>query len=80
MSKFTRILHLLFVDDVLIISKVNITEWKVITRLINSFCRAFGMTVNQQKSSIHGEGIPDGELNSFKAILPYTFNELSVGF
>jgi hypothetical protein len=55
-------------------------EWQVINKLIISFCKASGLTVNHLKSTVHHEGISDTELSSYKNILPYTFNELSSGF
>jgi len=79
-SKLTRILYLLFVDNVLILSKASIMEWQVITRLISHFFKASRMTVNQRKSSIHFEGISKLELNCFKSFMPYTFNVLSTSF
>jgi hypothetical protein len=36
-SRMVRILHLLFVDDVLIMSKASFTEWKEIHTLLNAF-------------------------------------------
>jgi hypothetical protein len=79
-SKMTRILHLMFVDNVLILSKASMLEWKVIAILISHFCKASGLSVNQSKYTIHFERLSDLELNSFKTILPYTFSELSIGF
>jgi hypothetical protein len=79
-STMTRILHLLFADDVLILSKASLSEWQVIINLINHFCKASGLTVNPLKSTIHYEGVPEIELNCFKIFLPYTFSELSLGF
>jgi hypothetical protein len=79
-SNLTRILHLLFVDDVLILSKASIMEWQEINRLISLFCSASGLTVNQKKSTIHHEGISDLELISYKSFLPYTCSDLSEGF
>jgi hypothetical protein len=79
-SRMTRILHLMFVDDVLILSKASLSEWKVIASLISCFCKASGLSVNQTKSTIHFEGLSDLELNPFKTFLPYTFNDLSLGF
>jgi hypothetical protein len=79
-SRLTRILHLLFVDDVLILSKASMAEWKLILSLINDFFQASGIAVNQNKSTVHYEGLSDMELPLFKSFLPYTFSELALGF
>jgi hypothetical protein len=65
-SRLTRILHLLFADDVLILSKANLSEWQVINNLIILFCKASGLTVNPLKSTVHHEGISETELSSYK--------------
>jgi hypothetical protein len=39
-SRLTNILHLLFVDDVLILSKACLREWKEIMSIIDLFCNA----------------------------------------
>jgi hypothetical protein len=79
-SILTIILHLLFVDDVLIFSKACLAEWQVIDSLIRCFCKASGLSVNLTKSTVHFEGLSDLELNPFKTLLPYTFSDLSLGF
>jgi hypothetical protein len=79
-SKLTKILHLLFVDDVLILSKASLIEWRVIDSIINFFCKASGLSMNLNKSTVHFEGLTDLELNIFKTLLPYSFNDLSFGF
>lgn len=58
-SRLTKILHLLFVDDVLILSKESLTEWKVIDNIINLFCKASGLSVNINKYTVHFEGLSD---------------------
>jgi hypothetical protein len=78
-SRLTKILHLLFADDVLILSKGSLSELKVINTLITHFCNASGLTVNPLKSTVHHEGISETELSSYKRFLPYTFNDLSSG-
>jgi hypothetical protein len=79
-SRLSRILHLIFADDVLILSKASLSEWQVINTLITHFCNASGLTVNPQKSTIHHEGISETDLSSYKNFLPYTFSKLSSGF
>jgi hypothetical protein len=79
-SRLTKILHLLFVDDVLILSKASLLEWRVIDSLIILSYKASGLLVNLYKSTVHFEGLLDIELNNFKSLLPYSFSDLSLGF
>jgi hypothetical protein len=37
-SRFIRILHLFFVDDILILTNDSLSEWKEINRVLNHFC------------------------------------------
>jgi hypothetical protein len=48
-SRLIKILHLLFVDDILIMTKASIAEWKEIKRVLNVFCSATGLLINAQK-------------------------------
>jgi len=79
-SRLTRILHLLVADNVLILSKANLSEWQLINNLIALFCKVSGLTVNPLKLAVHHEGISETELSSFRIFLPFTFNDLSLGF
>jgi len=49
-SKNLKVLHLLFVDDILIMSRASPTEWAVIQTILQDFCRASGLVINLQKS------------------------------
>jgi hypothetical protein len=75
-----KILHLLFVDDVLIMTKSTLKEWLEIDKIIKLFCKASGLLVNDSKTTIHVEGLSDVDLVPFNLFLPYTFTDLSVGF
>jgi hypothetical protein len=79
-SRLTNILHLFFVDDVLILSRACLLEWKEIKSIIDLFCNAAGLTVNLKKSTIHSEGLMEVDLTPFKDLLPYSFSALSSGF
>jgi hypothetical protein len=79
-ARLTKILHLLFVDDVLIMSKASLLEWREIDKLISLFCKASGLAVNLSKSTVHFAGLSDLELSQFKSFLHYTFSDLSNGF
>jgi hypothetical protein len=79
-SRLMKILHLLFVDDVLIMSKENLQEWKDIVFIISLFCKASGLMINPTKTTVHFEGLSDTELLPFKDFMPYNFSDLSIGF
>lgn len=42
-SRLIHILHLLFVDDILLMTFGTIEEWQEINRVLNLFCLAFGL-------------------------------------
>jgi len=52
-SRLVRILHLLFVDDVIIMSNASIVEWQEIHTLLNAFSVASGLEINMNKSTFH---------------------------
>jgi hypothetical protein len=61
------------VDDVLIMSKERLEEWKEIKAIIELFCSVVGLTVNQTKSTVLFEGLNELELVPFKALLNFSF-------
>jgi hypothetical protein len=64
------------VDDVLIMTRASIEEWKAIDEILKIFCRAMGLVVNLLKSTFHYSGIQQEVLDSFKDIFPYNFADL----
>jgi hypothetical protein len=46
----THILHILFVDDVLILSTANLAEWTIIHSILTTFCVVSGLEINVHKS------------------------------
>jgi cytochrome b subunit of formate dehydrogenase len=79
-SRVVKILHLLFVDDVLIMTRASQKEWQEIDILIKLFCKASGLQVNVTKSTVLYVGLIEEEINVFKELLPYNSVDLSVGF
>jgi hypothetical protein len=79
-SRLTKILHLFFVDDVLIMSKASLEDWKQIKANIELFCNASGLSVSQSKTTVIFDGLNDQELSPFKSLLNFSFSELSEGF
>ena len=51
-SGLINILHILFVYDVIIMSKASASEWLEIVRLLGLFCKSSGLSLNHQKTSV----------------------------
>jgi hypothetical protein len=79
-SMIVNILHLFFVDDVLILTKASLQEWKEIDDLLKIFCRVSGLKVNMSKTNFLHYGIEGEILENFKEDYPYNFVDLSKGF
>jgi hypothetical protein len=79
-SSLYKILHVLFVDDIIIMTRVDLKEWWEIDKIISSFCIASGLMVNQFKSTVLHAGLSSNDLTPFKDLLPYSFMDLSEGF
>jgi len=67
-SRLLNILHLFFIDDVLIFSKASVEEWSEIKRILTTFCRASGLCINWSKSLFYHSGIFGDYLDSLKSI------------
>jgi hypothetical protein len=72
-SRLIKILHLLFVDDVLIMTKASIEEWKEIEKILCVFCGALVLMINLQKSTFHHFWVKQEILESLKEIYHYNF-------
>jgi len=79
-SRVIKILHLIFVDDVLIMKKETIEEWMMIKTILEQFCSASRLKVNHKKSTFHHAGLQGEDLARFKDIFPSNFMELVGGF
>ena len=55
----TKILHILFVDDILLLSKASIQEWKEIEIIVQLLCSVSGLLVNQTNSTVHYSGLDE---------------------
>jgi hypothetical protein len=79
-SRLVKILHLFFVDDVLIISKASPDEWQEIKNILSIFCRASGLMINWSKSIFYFSKFNGDALENLKGIFPHCFEELDKGF
>jgi hypothetical protein len=72
-SRLINILHLLFVDDVIIMTSAKLPEWIEISKILNIFCRVSGMRVNTQKSTFLHMGIQQETLDELKVLYSFEF-------
>jgi hypothetical protein len=79
-SSHFKILHVLFVDDIITLSRADLKEWWDIDKIIGFFCKVYGLMVNQSKSIVFHAGLSSNDISPQKNILHYTFMELSSGF
>jgi hypothetical protein len=78
-SRLVKILHIFFVDDILIATRVDSQEWMEIDSILKFFCRASGLQINATKSTIHYSRLTEVDLDMYKNIFSYNFLEISIG-
>jgi hypothetical protein len=78
-SRIVKILHLLFVDDILIMTKAFLQEWEEINNLLNLFCSATGLKVNMRKSIFYHSRFQGELLEKFKDGYSYEFFNMVKG-
>jgi hypothetical protein len=79
-SILVKVLNLLFVDDILIMSRASLVEWEKIQDILHVFYRASGLVINVQNSIFLYAGVSSEILQSLKYLLQISFKELDVGF
>jgi hypothetical protein len=79
-SRTQKILNILFVDDVLIMTKSCLREWKAIESILSIFFHVSGLCINPLKSTFHYSSLSEVDLLSLNAIFPYKFVDISEGF
>jgi hypothetical protein len=75
-----NILHLFFVDDVLIMTRENLQEWKEIAGILETFVSSTGLEINIANSSFHFASIDENSLAPFRDLFPYNFFTLDASF
>jgi len=78
--RLVKILHLFFVDDVVLMSKASSGEWLEIKNILSIFCRVFGLMINWSKSIFYFAGVNGETLQTLKENFPHSFEELNKGF
>jgi hypothetical protein len=79
-SRLVNIMHLFLVDNVLIMSNVDLNERKEILDRILLFCKATGLLENFSKTTVHYEGLTESELVPFRSLLDFPFLAMHLGF
>jgi hypothetical protein len=79
-SRFIKVLHLLFVDDILIMTKASLPKWLEIKRILYNFCGASGLVINVHKTYFLHYGIQPSLLDIYKPFFHFNFLELASGF
>jgi len=79
-SRLIRILHLLFFDDILIMTKASILEWMEIKKLLSSFYNVIGLMINAHKKSFLQYGVQQQVMDTLKSYFLYNFKDLINGF
>jgi hypothetical protein len=52
-SRLLKVILLMFLDDVMIMNLSQVAKWEEIFSILTTFCRAVGLFINPQKSSMH---------------------------
>jgi hypothetical protein len=79
-SRLTQILHLLFVDDVIIMTSDSLSEWTEILNILNIFCSVTGLKINLQKSMFLATGARETNMSELKSLFGIDFRDLEEGF
>jgi hypothetical protein len=79
-SGLTHILHILFVDDVLILTSANLAEWTIIHSIINTFFSASGLETNIHKSVFLVSNAQENLQTDLKELFGIASLELAEGF
>ena len=74
-----NITHLLFVDDILIFCNGSIREEAILSELLTLFCKATGMQINFQKSTITTLNLEEEVLRTFLELFPFQHFSLDDG-
>ena len=74
------ITHLLFVDDVILFGIVTIEEWQDYKELLDTFCNATSMEINEAKSSFLYNDVDETIRSKILSRFPYKMEPLTNGF
>ena len=69
-----------FVDDVIMFGVGSFEEWMAFKVILETFCEAFGMRINLDKSCFLHNDLDADILCRITGLLPYRFEHLNNGF
>ena len=72
--------HLLFVDDVIMFCFRTFEEWVAFKVILDTFCDAYGMLINMDKSCFLHNDLDADTLNRISGFFPYKFEHIHRGF
>ena len=78
-SKDLSLSHLLFVDDVILFGLGTCEEWAAFKVILDTFCEAYGMFINAEKSCFLFNNAEDETLNKISRSLSYKTQDISCG-
>ena len=70
---------MLFVDDIVMVSNGSEQTLSTLYEVLQIFCKAFGMLINEDKSSLLHSGLEESELISLQNIFSFSVAKLKVG-
>ena len=74
------LIHLLFVDDVILFDTGTFEEWVDFKVILDNFCAASGMCINMDKSYFLFNNVEEGILNRISHSLSFKYDHISLGF
>ena len=72
--------HLLFVDDVILLGLGTLPEWVAFEVILNTLCKASGMSISVDKSCFLFNNMDEGTLGDIARVLPYKMEPIAFGF
>ena len=72
--------HLLFVDDVILMGTGTLLEWAAFDVILETFCKASGMSISLDKSCFLYNNIDIVNLLDIARVLPYQMEPILTGF
>ena len=67
-------------DDVILLGTGTFVEWVAFEVILDTFCKASGMSINVEKSGFLFNNIKEGPLLSIARVLPYKMEHITKGF
>ena len=79
-SSILALIHLLFVDDVVLFGVGTLKEWWAFDVILALWSSASSMCISVEKSSFMFSEVEDEVLNNISEIMPFKMDPIMVGF